>query len=129
MGKRKTLEVPGITHGTNPIPAGVRIGNMVFSGGIMGQDPETNEIPADDPDKQAELAFASLRRLMEAAGGSCDDIAHVTVYLKDLTYREAINREWVKMFPDPHDRPTRHTLKYDLAGNMLLQLQIIGVLD
>ena len=32
--KRHSLKVPGITHGANPIPSGVRIGNMLFSGEI-----------------------------------------------------------------------------------------------
>lgn len=40
MGKRcQVLEVPGISHGGSPMAAGVRIGNLVFSGGIMGQGP------------------------------------------------------------------------------------------
>jgi 2-iminobutanoate/2-iminopropanoate deaminase len=129
MGKkRQTLHVPGISHGANPIPSGVRIGNVVFSGGISGQDPATNSIPPE-PEQQAALAFANLARLMEAAGGSSADIGHVTVYLKDLSHREHINREWLAMFPDEDDRPTRHTLKADLQGNTLLQLQVIGVLS
>lgn len=126
--KRQSLKVPGISHGPNPIPSGVRLGNMVFSGGISGQDPATNTIPAE-VEKQAELAFQNLQRLMEAAGGSADDVGHVTVYLKDLSHREHINREWLKMFPNDDDRPTRHTLKADLQGATLLQLQIIAVLD
>ena len=126
--KRQSLKVPGISHGANPIPSGVRIGNVVFSGGISGQDPATNAIPPEI-EKQAELAFQNLQRLMEAAGGSTDDVGHVTVYLKDLSHREHVNREWLKMFPNDDDRPTRHTLKADLQGNTLLQLQIIGVLD
>jgi 2-iminobutanoate/2-iminopropanoate deaminase len=126
--KRQSLHVPGITHGANPIPSGVRIGSMLFSGGISGQDPETNTIPPE-VERQAELAFQNLTRLMESAGGSTDDIGHVTVYLKDLSNREHINREWLKMFPDAEDRPTRHTLKADLQGNVLLQLQVIAVID
>lgn len=124
--KRRSLKVPGISHGANPIPSGVRLGNMVFSGGISGQDPATGTIPPE-VEKQAELAFQNLQRLMAAAGGSTDDIGHITVYLKDLGHREHINREWLKMFPDDGDRPTRHTLKADLQGNTLLQLQIIAV--
>lgn len=126
--KRRSLTVAGISHGANPIPSGVRLGNMVFSGGISGQDPATGTIPPD-VEKQAELAFQNLARLMQAAGGSTDDIGHVTVFLKDLNHREHINREWLKMFPDDDDRPTRHTLKADLQGSTLLQLQIIGVID
>jgi 2-iminobutanoate/2-iminopropanoate deaminase len=125
--KRQSLKVPGITHGPNPIPSGVRIGGMLFSGGISGQDPTTNTIPPE-VEQQAELAFENLARLLEAAGGSTDDIGHVTVYLKDLAHREHINREWLKMFPNEDDRPTRHTLKADLQGNTLLQLQIIAVI-
>jgi 2-iminobutanoate/2-iminopropanoate deaminase len=128
MGKRRqVLEVPGISHGANPIPAGVRIGNLVFSGGIMGQDPETGTMPPD-PARQAELAFQAMRRLVETAGGTIDDIALVTVFLKDLAYREHINREWLKYFPNADDRPARHTLRYDLPGAMLVQLQCIAVL-
>ncbi|MGH2586967.1 MAG: RidA family protein [Dehalococcoidia bacterium] len=126
--KRQTLHVPGISHGANPIPSGVRIGNVVFSGGISGQDPATNTIPPE-PEQQAALAFANLARLMEAAGGSTADIGHVTVYLKDLSHRDHINREWLKLFPNEDDRPTRHTLKADLQGNTLLQLQVIAVID
>lgn len=125
--KRQSLKVPGITHGPNPIPSGVRIGNVVFSGGISGQDPATNTIPPEI-EQQASLAFENLQRLMTAAGGSTDDVGHVTVYLKDLSHREHINREWLKMFPHDDDRPTRHTLKADLQGNTLLQLQIIAVI-
>lgn len=129
MGKRKVIEVPGMSHGANPIPAGVRVGNMVFSGGIMGQDPDNGGKIPPEPEKQATLTFMNIRRLIEAAGGTTDDIAHIAVSLKDLKHRDLVNTEWIKMFPDEHDRPARHTQQYDLAGNMLIQCQIIAVLD
>lgn len=129
MGKRQVIEVPGITHGANPIPAAVRIGNMLFSGGISGQDPDNGSAIPPEPERQTALMFANVRRLLAAAGGSTDDIAHVAVSLKDLKYRALINTEWLKMFPDEHDRPTRHTQQYDLAGAMLVQCQITAVLD
>ena len=33
----------------------------------------------------------------------------------------------LKCFPDPHDRPARHTLNYDLQHGMLLQLEAVAV--
>src|SRR5438067_10332211 len=125
MRKRRVLEVPGISHGANPIPAGVRIGNLVFSGGIAGQDADNGGRIPPELEQQVALTFRNIRALVEAAGGTTADIAHVAVSLKDLTYREALNAEWVKMFPDADDRPVRHTQRYDLAGNMLIQSQII----
>jgi len=127
--RRQVLEVPGVSHGNAPIPMGVRIGNMVFSSGIMGQDPQTHQVPAGDAAKQAELMFQHVKTLVEQAGGSTDNIAHMTVFLKDNSYREHVNKEWLKMFPDEHDRPARHTLLWNLPGEMLVQCEIVAVLD
>ena len=51
----------------------------------------------------------------------------MTVFIKNETARPAVNAQWLKFFPDPHDRPARHTLVYDLPGGMLLQLEIVAV--
>src|SRR5215510_16203376 len=128
VSKRQVLEVPGVGHGNAPIPMGVKVGNMVFSSGVMGQDHETHAVPKDDPQRQAELMFQHVKTLVEQAGGTTDNIAHMTVFLKDNAYREHINREWLKMFPDEHDRPARHILMYELGGAMAVQCEIVAVL-
>jgi len=126
LGRRTTLEVPGVTHGGAPIPMGVRIENLIFSSGIMGKDPADDSLP-DDPARQAELMFQNARTLLERAGASFDDVAHMTVFLKDNAYREHLNREWLKAFPDEHDRPARQTLLWDLPGQMLIQCELVAV--
>ena len=73
--------------------------------------------------------FSNLRTLMTNAGGTTDDIAHMTVFLKDLAYRDHVNNEWLKMFPDEDDRPARHAVQADLPRGMLIQVEIIAVLD
>ena len=127
VGKRQTLEVPGVTHGA-PIPMGVRIGGVVFSSGVMGRDPADDSLPAD-PARQAELMFRNARTLLAQAGATLDDVAHITVYVKDNAYREHLNREWLKAFPHEHDRPARHTLLWDLPGGMLIQCELVAVVD
>ena len=126
MAKRKTLHIKGMEHGA-PIPNGVVIGNMVFSSAISGKDAETGVL-SHDPDEQAEAMFRNLRRFMESAGATPDDIAHVKVYLKDEKYRDNVNGPWLRMFPDEHDRPARHALRVDLRGNVLFQIEVIAVL-
>lgn len=128
MVRRQVLEVPGVSHGNAPIPMGVRIGNLLFSGGISGMDPRTHTIPPE-PARQAELMFANLRTLLEAGGATPANVAHMTVFVKDNALRDQLNVEWLKMFPDEEDRPVRHTLVYDLAGAMLIQCEVIAVLD
>ena len=124
--KKRSLEVAGVSHGGAPIPMGARVGNMIFSSGIMGKDPATDTLPMDGAE-QVKFAFQNMRELLAAGGASLDHLARMTVFIKDESVRAAINEEWVKCFPDPHDRPARHTLIYDLRGGMLLQLEIIAV--
>ncbi len=64
---------------------------------------------------------------MERAGGTTDNIGHMTVYLKEERYRESINKEWLKMFPDERDRPARHAIRVDVRGEVLFQIEIIAV--
>lgn len=119
--RRRSIEVEGFSHGAQPIPAASRVGPLVMTGGVYGLDPETGTLP-DDVFDQSRLMFANLARIMTAAGGSLADIARMTVYVKVPQARAAVNDEWLKAFPDPADRPARHTLVNEaLPANMLVQ--------
>ncbi|MES2976316.1 MAG: RidA family protein [Pseudomonadota bacterium] len=124
----RSLEVPGVTHGTAPIPMGARVGNMIFSSGIMGKDPATDKLP-DDAASQSKFMFQNLQALLKDGGATLDDVVRVSAYVKDNAYREALNAEWLKCFPDPHDRPARHTSVVDLPGGMLLQIEVVAVVQ
>jgi 2-iminobutanoate/2-iminopropanoate deaminase len=124
----RSIEVEGVSHGTAPIPMGARVGNMIFSSGIMGKDPATDKLPEDGA-SQARFLFQNLRTLLKNGGASLDDVAHVTAFVKDNAQREHLNAEWLQCFPDPHDRPARHTQVADLPGGMLLQLEIVAVVQ
>ena len=126
MAKRRSIHVNGMEHGA-PIPNGVVIGNMIFSSALSGKDARTGELSAD-PDEQAEAMFRNLRLFMESAGGTTDNIGYMKVYLKEEKFRDAVNKAWLKMFPDEHDRPARHAIKVDLRGNNLFQIEVIAVL-
>jgi 2-iminobutanoate/2-iminopropanoate deaminase len=82
---------------------------------------------SSEPDEQAEAMFRNLRLFLEEAGATADSIGYMTVFLKEEKYRDAVNKAWIKMFPDEHDRPARHALKAELRGEILFQVQIIAV--
>lgn len=129
-GKRQCIEIPGVAHtGGGPpgfIPFGTRIGNLLFSGATFGADPATGQL-ADTPERQAELAFRNTRTLLETAGFSTDDVAHMFVWYKDHSYREAVNKYYEEMFPNQNDRPARHAIRADLPGDLLVQVEITAV--
>ena len=126
-GKRRSIHVEGIQHGA-PIPMGALVGNVLFSSGIMGTDPANGKVP-EDLATQCELAFANMKSLVENAGGTVEDIGSVKVWMKDRGQREAVNRPWLKMFPDENNRPARHAVEYDaFPPGVQVQLEIIAVL-
>jgi enamine deaminase RidA (YjgF/YER057c/UK114 family) len=126
MSTRRSIEIEGLHHGGQPIPLASRIGNVLLSGGIMGMNPETGTIP-EHVEEQCTLLFANIGRVMAAAGGLPQDIIKITFFVKDRSARDAINKEWVAMFPDAASRPARHTFTTDLPGPLLVQCEVYAV--
>ena len=119
------MHIPGLVRHKNPISHCTRVGNMLFSGAIVGYDKD-GALP-EGLDEQVTNAFANMRILVEGAGFELGEIGKLTVFLKDTGDRSAVNREWLKMFPDDHDRPARHAVKTDFDGKVLVQLEVIAV--
>jgi 2-iminobutanoate/2-iminopropanoate deaminase len=127
VDKRRSIEVPGVKH-LNPIPAASRRGPFVVSGAISGADPADGVVPAD-LDTQCPQMFDNVRRLIEAAGGTPEDVVKMTVWIADRALRPTLNKYWVEMFPDPHSRPARHTLAHaDFAPPMQIQCDMLAVI-
>lgn len=105
---------------------GARIDNIIYSSGIMGNDPKTGKTAATG-EEQVRYAFANVEKFLTAAGVTPDDVIRMTVLLEDMDLREFVNDEWLKMFPDPHSRPARHAVTQKLNGTMLVQLEVIAV--
>ena len=127
MGRRVSIEVPGFEH-DNPIPAACRVGPFLISSGVSGKDPYTGKLP-DGIEAQCEQMFATVRKILEIAGGGPEDVVKMNVWMKDRTQRPHLNKGWLEMFPDPHSRPARHTFQSsDLPGAMLVQCEIFAVI-
>lgn len=127
MSRRESIYLTGFAH-KNPVPAACRIGGYLASGVLTGRDPESHEMPSG-LDAQVANIFAHVRELMHAAGGSTDDIVKMTFYLTDYRNRDALNREWVAMFPDPASRPTRQVMRADFDGATEVQADLVAILE
>lgn len=126
MSHRRSVTVKGLEH-KFPVPNGCRIGNMFVSSAVHGVDAATHSLP-DGLTAQCANVFANMKAIVEAAGGSTDDIIKMTVYLRDRNDREPVNREWVRMFPDPESRPARHAQLLMVDGPALVQCDFIAVI-
>ena len=72
MTRRKSIHIGEFKH-ANPIPNACRIGNLLMSGVILGRDPATGAMPERIEDQCANM-FAHMKAIVEAGGGTTDDI-------------------------------------------------------
>ena len=128
MTSRVSSDPSGQPLHRQPAPSATRIGNIIFSGAISGMDRETGEFP-DDAEQQIINAFDNMRAVIEAAGGTMEDIGKVTLLIRDRKQRDIVNVHWVKAFPDPHSRPVRHAPGAPNAPEMIIQLEFIAVVQ
>ena len=126
MSKRTAVNTENFAH-VNPVPVASRIGRHLSSGVLTGRDLETREFP-ESLDDQVRIVFARIAELMDAAGGSPDDILKITFWVERYRDRDAINREWEAMFPDPGSRPARQIVKAQLDEGALLQADVVAIL-
>jgi 2-iminobutanoate/2-iminopropanoate deaminase len=127
MSRRKSIVVPEIAH-RFPVPNACRIGNLVISGSIQGTDPVSHIMPPGLVEQCSNM-FSNMKSVIEAAGGTTDDIIKMTVFIRDRNNREPLNAEWTRMFPDPNSRPARHAQPLQVDGPSLVQCDFIAVID
>jgi enamine deaminase RidA (YjgF/YER057c/UK114 family) len=127
VAKRQSVDVAGARH-VNPIPSASKKGPFVVSGAISGADPATGKVP-EDLDAQCAAMFANVRRVVETAGGTPDDIIKMNMWITDRALRPIVNKYWVEMFPDPQSRPARHTVAGgDFTPPMQVQCDLLAVI-
>lgn len=127
-GERRDFEIPGHEH-HDPIPMGARIGDLYCSSGVSGVNtggPDKLE-PVNSAAGQAQYGLSNVKTLVEAGGGTLDDIGHITVLIQDYADLPAIDTEWVKMFPDPGNRPARHIMRMGAQRVQRAQFHMIAV--
>ncbi len=124
---RKSIYTDGLGH-KNPISAASRVGNLLMSGIIGGVDPATGK-PAVGLAAQCEWLFKHVREIVEAGGGTTDDIVKVMIYLTDHNDREALNQESTKMFPEPDNRPARQAMPGNPNPDRLIECDFVAFIE
>ena len=124
--RRENYEIPGVSH-HDPIPMACRLGNLVMTSGMSGDDPKTGKVP-EGLEGQAEGSFANMQRMVEIAGGHTSDIAQVTILVKDYGSLPTIEKYWRQMFPNPSEQPAQHLMKLGLQGSGQVQLHMTAVI-
>jgi len=103
---RQAIQTSDAPAAIGPYSQAIAAGGTVFLSGQIGLDPRTGQL-VEGVEAQANQVFRNLRAVAQAAGGSLDDIAKVSVLLVDLGDFAKVNEIMATYFKAPY--PARST--------------------
>ncbi|MDO6804778.1 Rid family detoxifying hydrolase, partial [Wenyingzhuangia sp. 1_MG-2023] len=90
---------------TNQAPAAigtysqaVQVGDTLYMSGQIPLDPATMEMVTESFEAQAVRVFENLKAVAEAAGGSLNDAAKLTILLSDMDFFPQVNEVMARYF-------------------------------
>lgn len=86
----------------------VRHGDLVFLSGQIPLDPGTMEMVEGDFEARARQVFDNLKAVVDAAGGTMNQLLKVNVFLTDLANFATVNTVMAEYFDQPY--PARAAL-------------------
>jgi 2-iminobutanoate/2-iminopropanoate deaminase len=110
---RRRIVDPFAAPNTGAYSPALRVGPWVM---VSGQGPidEKGAIVEGDVGAQTELTMENVSRLVEAAGGTLDDVVKCTCFLGDIADFQAFDAVYRSFFRDP--LPCRTTVEAGLDG-------------
>ena len=117
-----------IANHSHPFSQGWKVGDLVFTGGIAPEDPETGRVVEPDIEIQARRVFESLKAILLAAGTSLKNVIKVNVFFVNISHKQGFERVYREYFPS--DAPGRTSVEVKSIGpGILLELDAIAVVD
>jgi reactive intermediate/imine deaminase len=83
-------------------------GETVYLSGQIGLEPGTGELVSENFEGQVRQSFANLKAVIEAAGGSLENIVRLNLYLTDISKFASANAIMADIIPEPF--PARSTI-------------------
>jgi len=103
MKKETLFHKPGM-----PYSKAVKANGFLFISGNVAVDPETGAKGEGGIKEQTRLVLKNLKKIVEDAGSSFDDVVKVNVYLTNVQDFRGMNEVYKEFFPD--EPPTRTTV-------------------
>ena len=120
------IKHPDKSVSTGAYSAGVLIDGWLY---VSGQGPlnlSTGEVIHGTIEEETLLTLSHVKKIIEAAGGSIDDIVKCTVHLRDINDFEKYNAVYASFFPGI--KPARTTVQSVLSDGIKIEIDSVAKL-
>ena len=121
------LLMPGMEDMNLPFSSAVRVDNLLFLSGMLGNMPGTSNLAEGGIQGETRQTLENIKRVVEHFGSSMDQVVKCTVFLADIAEWGAMNEVYKTYFPNP---PARSALGASgLALDARVEIECIAVVD
>lgn len=109
MPKKVIINTDKAPKAIGPYSVANRIGDLVFTAGQTGLDPQSNELVPGGIQAETRQVLTNIKNVLEAAGSSLEQVVKTTVFLRDIGDFAQMNAVYAEFFPQDH--PARTTVQ------------------
>jgi len=110
MNNKSAISTPNAPSAIGPYSQAIRAGNMLFVSGQIPINPSTGKLIEDTAIRvQTKRVLDNMLAIVQAAGGSVDNIVRTTVFLKDMNDFAEMNSVYAEYFQSAP--PARSTVQ------------------
>jgi 2-iminobutanoate/2-iminopropanoate deaminase len=121
-----------INSGNVPKPAGIysngllcEAGKILSVAGQVGIDHKGQMPMGSDAEGQARQTFANVIAIVEAAGGSANDIATLMIHVTDIADMGIVNEVRAELFAEPY--PASTLVQVSALAHPMLRIEITAM--
>jgi 2-iminobutanoate/2-iminopropanoate deaminase len=111
-----------------PYSQAVKLGNMIYTSGMIPLVPETMQIVEGDVQQQTKQVLENLKVLLESTGSSLENVIKTTVFIKDMNEFPKINEIYGQYFSSK--QPARSCVEVArLPKDVLVEIEVIAYIE
>lgn len=95
---KRVISTDKVVKPLSPISQATMANGFVFTQGILGRDPSGKLL--EGMEAQARQVMENLKGILEAAGGTLDDVLRAEVFVADLSEMPVFNEVWKEYFSE-----------------------------
>ncbi|AVZ03749.1 MULTISPECIES: pyrimidine utilization protein C [Acinetobacter] len=110
----KQVVIPeGTSAPLAPYVPATKADNIVYVSGTLAFDENNNVVCIGDAAGQTRHILETIKKVIETAGGTMDDVTFNSIFIKDWADYSAVNTVYAEYFPS--DKPARFCIQCGLV--------------
>ncbi len=128
MSRKQIIVSKRAPSAIGPYSVANRNGNLVFTAGQLGLDPETMEIVPGGIEAETRQALTNIKFVLESAGSSLNSVVKTTVFLKDIKDFGLMNKVYAEFFTE--NFPARSAVQVAaLPKDGVIEIEAIALVE